>query len=117
MSSNPVTRTLKTHFTHVQWEGLHFYDLIYPLFLFLVGVSIVFSLDKAIPTERLSAIIGRILRRGLLLWVLGFIYNGGFTARWPDLRMGGAPKWGSAQACLSGGVQPGKGCCGRGIAL
>src|SRR5205807_4154649 len=31
---------------HVQWEGFHFYDLIFPLFLFLVGAVLPFSLGK-----------------------------------------------------------------------
>jgi predicted acyltransferase len=26
-------------FEHVRWEGLHFFDLIWPLFMFIVGVS------------------------------------------------------------------------------
>lgn len=42
MSDNDVTRFLTSQLTHVQWIGLVFYDLIFPLFLFLVGVSIVF---------------------------------------------------------------------------
>ena len=31
---------------HVAWEGFHFYDLIFPLFLFLVGVVTPFSLES-----------------------------------------------------------------------
>src|SRR4051812_14623630 len=49
MSDNVVTRFLSTQLKHVQWEGLHCYDIIFPLFLFLVGVSIVLSVDKALP--------------------------------------------------------------------
>src|SRR3974377_2004359 len=33
-------------FEHVEWEGFRFYDLIFPLFLFLVGVVLPFSLRK-----------------------------------------------------------------------
>src|SRR3954449_5309178 len=33
---------------HKQWEGLHFYDMIFPLFVFIAGVSTVFSLSKAL---------------------------------------------------------------------
>src|SRR5205807_3522266 len=32
---------------HVEWAGFHFYDLIFPLFLFLVGAVIPFSLESA----------------------------------------------------------------------
>ena len=33
-------------FEHVEWEGFRFYDLIFPLFLFLVGVVLPFSLKS-----------------------------------------------------------------------
>ncbi|MEJ1971814.1 MAG: DUF5009 domain-containing protein [Lacunisphaera sp.] len=84
---NPFTLLLGAQVDHVRWEGLRFYDLIYPVFLFLVGVSLVFALDKARATESKGAIVGRILRRGALLYLLNFIFNGGFSARWPDMRV------------------------------
>ena len=37
---------LEPQFHHVEWHGFRFYDLIYPLFLFLVGVVLPFSLGK-----------------------------------------------------------------------
>ena len=83
MSDNGITRFLSAQLEHATWEGVHFYDVIYPLFLFLIGVSIVFSLDRARRRDGKAAVVGRILRRGLLLYVLNFIYNGGFTTRWP----------------------------------
>ena len=33
-------------FEHAEWEGLRFYDLIFPLFIFVTGVAIVFSLTR-----------------------------------------------------------------------
>ena len=35
-------------FEHAEWEGLRFYDLIFPLFIFVTGVAIVFSLMRMI---------------------------------------------------------------------
>ena len=57
---------------HVEWEGFRFYDLIFPLFLFLVGAVIPFSLASlrrrgAAPVT----VYGRIARRVLLLFALG----------------------------------------------
>jgi predicted acyltransferase len=37
---------LAYQFKHVEWEGFHFEDLIFPLFLFLVGAVLPFSLAK-----------------------------------------------------------------------
>ncbi|HVU24170.1 MAG TPA: heparan-alpha-glucosaminide N-acetyltransferase domain-containing protein [Opitutus sp.] len=84
---NPATTFLDDQFEHVRWEGFHFYDLIYPLFVFLVGVSIVFSLDRKRGAEPRSVLVGRILRRGALLYLLNFIFNGGFAVHWPHMRV------------------------------
>jgi predicted acyltransferase len=84
---NPATGWVSRQLDHVRWEGLHLYDLIYPLFIFLVGVSIVFSLDKVRHEEARRVLVGRILRRGLLLYALNFIFNGGFSAPWPQMRL------------------------------
>jgi predicted acyltransferase len=37
---------LAAQFDHVPWEGLHFEDLIWPLFMFIVGVSIPLSIER-----------------------------------------------------------------------
>ena len=47
-SNSGVLHTVSTQLDHVAWEGFRFYDLIFPLFVFIVGVSLVFSLTKAI---------------------------------------------------------------------
>src|SRR5712692_2260374 len=31
---------------HVKWEGIHWHDMIFPLFLFIIGVTIPFSLGR-----------------------------------------------------------------------
>ncbi len=84
---NALTALVDRQLDHVQWEGVHAYDLIYPLFIFLAGVSIVLSLDKARRTEPRRVLVTRILRRGLTLYVLNFFFNGGFWAPWPNMRV------------------------------
>ena len=84
-----VTRTIAIQLNHVDWVGVHFYDLIFPLFVFIMGVSTVFSLTNILEREGRAAVVKRILRRGILLFVLGLIYSGGFTNPWPDLRLMG----------------------------
>src|ERR1035437_5343416 len=49
---NRMTRSRPTSFLadqldHAEWEGFHFYDMIFPLFVFIVGVSLVFSLTRS----------------------------------------------------------------------
>ena len=48
MSENPTTKFFATQLEHAEWAGFRFYDLIFPLFVFMVGASIVFSLTKII---------------------------------------------------------------------
>ncbi|MDE3067158.1 MAG: DUF5009 domain-containing protein [Verrucomicrobiota bacterium] len=87
MSPSAPTTFLATELDHAEWQGFHFYDLIFPLFVFIMGVSTVFSLTKIIAREGRAAAVKRILRRGILLFILGLIYSGGFTYPWPDMRL------------------------------
>jgi len=76
-----------TQLTHVKWEGFRFYDLIFPLFVFIVGVSLVFSLTKALEQQGKKAAIKRIFVRTLLLFVLGVIYSGGISRGIEGIRL------------------------------
>ncbi|MGC9196084.1 MAG: heparan-alpha-glucosaminide N-acetyltransferase domain-containing protein, partial [Syntrophobacteraceae bacterium] len=49
--------------SHAAWNGWTIADTIFPAFLFMVGVSIVFSLDKHKEAGSQRAIIRRILKR------------------------------------------------------
>ncbi|MFY9695393.1 MAG: hypothetical protein WAK35_16770, partial [Xanthobacteraceae bacterium] len=78
---------LAAQFQHVAWEGLRFYDLIFPLFVFLTGVSIVLSLPRLVEREGRAKAHLRVLRRSLLLYVLGLIAYGGISKHWGDVRL------------------------------
>lgn len=72
---------------HVAWDGFVFYDLIFPLFLFLAGISFPFSFAK--QCERgasCKAVTLKIIRRGLLLVLLGVFYNGLLQFDFDNLR-------------------------------
>ncbi len=89
MSRTRPTTFLADQLEHAEWQGFHFYDLIFPLFVFIVGVSLVFSLTKALERAGRAEALGRVFRRGVLLFLLGLFYSGGLTSRWPDLRLMG----------------------------
>lgn len=72
---------------HVPWQGFRFYDLIFPLFLFLVGCVLPFSLDKYRSQPR--QVYLRILRRTLALIALGLIANGLLDLDFRELRWAG----------------------------
>jgi predicted acyltransferase len=64
---------------HKSWQGVAFYDLIFPLFVFIVGVSLVFSLSSAIARDGKAAALKRILIRSLIIYVFGLIVYGGLS--------------------------------------
>ena len=79
--------TISTQLHHSGWIGFSFYDLIFPLFIFMAGASLVFSLSKVGGDK--SAAVKRILIRFFTLFLLGVLYNGGFSKPWPDIRLMG----------------------------
>ena len=89
LSSNRPVAFLADQLDHAEWQGFHFYDLIFPLFVFLAGVSIVFSLTRAFEHGGRAEALKRVLRRGVLLFLVGLFYSGGFSSRWPDMRLMG----------------------------
>ena len=68
---------LGTQMEHVEWNGFRFYDNIFPLFLFIAGVTMPFSLTRRMERgDSKGKLYQHIIIRGLLLVILGFIYNG-----------------------------------------
>ncbi len=75
--SLPLPVWLGRHLEHVPWEGFVAWDLIMPLFLFIVGVSMPFAFKRRLDAGRAgAALYMRIVRRILILWVLGMIAQG-----------------------------------------
>ena len=89
MSQTEPTKRLADQLEHADWEGFHFYDLIFPLFVFLVGVSLVFSLTKTIQQAGRADALKRVFHRSILLFAVAIFYSGGFTSPWPDIRLMG----------------------------
>src|SRR5216117_4540690 len=74
ISNTGAFRVIAGQLDHEDWEGIHFYDLIFPLFVFIVGVSLVFSLSKPMETTGRGAAVRRVIRRGVILFLLGIFY-------------------------------------------
>jgi predicted acyltransferase len=86
----PEAQRLGDQFEHVDWEGFRFYDLIFPLFLFLVGVVLPFSLRKYMTADHPKSVaLGRTARRVVLLFLLGLIYNNLLQFHFDQLRVTG----------------------------
>lgn len=76
LSSNSLIQTLANQLEHVKWEGFRFYDLIFPMFVFIVGVSTAFSVPRAIDEKGKKNTIKKIIIRALSLYLIGLVYYG-----------------------------------------
>jgi predicted acyltransferase len=80
ITGSPFWSALSLQFTHPAWNGFHFYDLIFPLFLFIAGVASPFSVGRDLDKGKTRRqVLLRVIRRGLILVLLGVIYNNGLV--------------------------------------
>ncbi len=72
---------------HPEWHGFAFYDLIFPLFLFLAGVAMPFSFAKRLARgDSKQELYRHVIVRGLVLVLLGMVYNGLLRFDWETMR-------------------------------
>lgn len=73
---------------HAEWNGLRHHDTIFPLFLFLAGMSFPFSYAKQVSLgASTKKIYIKIFKRALILVCLGIVYNGFFKLEFESLRI------------------------------
>lgn len=89
LHDSPLTRGLAEQMEHCDWAGFHFYDLIFPLFVFIVGVAIPFSIPKIIERDGKPAAIKRIAFRSVILFLLGIFYMGGMANGFKNVYLAG----------------------------
>lgn len=70
------------NFDHEEWVGFRLWDLVMPLFMFLSGVSIPFSLEKY--GNRKKEAFRKVLKRFLLLFLLGMVVQGNMLSLDPS---------------------------------
>jgi predicted acyltransferase len=87
-TGSPALQAIANQLTHPAWNGFHFYDLIFPLFLFMAGVATPFSVGRELEKGNgRKKVLWRVVKRGLILIILGLIYNNGLHLRpFEDIR-------------------------------
>jgi len=86
-TQRPLFIWMSDQLHHTVWNGFTFYDMIFPLFLFIAGVSMPYSLQKKmlkagvdnaaqLPAAEKRKIYGAMLKRTCILIVLGMVVNG-----------------------------------------
>ena len=82
ITGSPFAEAIANQLTHPAWHGFHFYDLIFPLFLFMAGVATPYSLGKELEKGKSkNQLLFRVIKRGLILVLLGIIYNNGLELK------------------------------------
>lgn len=75
--NNPITGFIDRQLQHVPWVGFQFWDLIMPLFLFIVGVAMPFSFAKRLARgSSHKKLYFHIIIRFFILFILGIIAQG-----------------------------------------
>jgi predicted acyltransferase len=70
---NSIMHFWGTQFSHHEWHGLHFWDLIQPFFMFIVGVAIPFAVANRIKKgDNNKTIALHAFKRSFLLLFLGW---------------------------------------------
>lgn len=73
---NGVVHFIANQFTHHEWNGLHFWDLIQPFFMFIVGVAIPFAVvNRQKKGESEKSLLHHAIKRAALLLFLGWTLN------------------------------------------
>ena len=86
LDGGAVSQFLGHQLGHADWAGFTFYDLVFPLFLFVLGAAVPLSLDRIVAREGKSAALRRVLKRGALMYLLGVLYYGGLAQGWDQVR-------------------------------
>lgn len=75
-SETPVFSFLLKQFNHIPWVGFSAWDLVMPLFLFMVGTAMPFSFEKYLANPDKWAIYRKITKRFVILFILGAVVQG-----------------------------------------
>lgn len=86
LTQDPIEGTywynLFIQFHHHPWHGFHFWDLIQPFFMFIVGVAMPFSIqNRMFKGDSKRTITWHIVKRSLLLLLFGVLLHCGFNKK------------------------------------
>ena len=71
LGHNRIVDALVYELNHTPWQGLRFYDCIWPAFMLMVGVSVPFSFAKRSLTQSYHQQLAHAAKRAIVLFLLG----------------------------------------------
>ena len=81
----PTADAVLYQLDHEVWEGFRFWDIIMPLFLFMSGAALPFSLSKYRDAADKGAVYRKIARRFIILFILGMVVQGNLLGLDPKM--------------------------------
>lgn len=85
-----ITQTIQQQLEHVEWEGFNFEDLIFPLFIFLLGAVLPFALSRRLERGQSPLQVHlHVIKRAAALILLGLIFNDLLRFDWATMRWPG----------------------------
>ncbi len=88
--NNPGTwRAVYPPLRHAEWHGWTLTDVIFPFFLFVVGVAVPLALGPRVEPSGGRGVMARVLRRSVVLLALGIVLNVPPGVHWATLRLPG----------------------------
>ena len=84
----PLLARVEAQLHHVEWDGFTAWDLVFPLFLFVAGAAMPWSLGRRLERgDGRARVVRHVLRRGFALVLLGAVYNGLLAFDFENLRL------------------------------
>jgi len=81
LNSPVLSAAILPQLEHVRWQGLHAWDVIWPLFMFVVGASIPLSLERRKAAGATSrTLFFHALKRAVILFAIGTVTQGNLLA-------------------------------------
>lgn len=82
-SGDPVSVWMSGQLRHTAWHGFTFYDMIFPLFIFIAGISMPYSMGRKLDgktgaelKQARREVYRALLKRTLILVLCGMVVNG-----------------------------------------
>jgi predicted acyltransferase len=88
--NNPGTwRAVYPPLLHADWHGWTFTDIVFPFFVFIVGVAVPLALGPRVERSGRARTMARVVQRSAVIFALGIILNALPAFDWPTLRIPG----------------------------
>ena len=79
LGNSRAVNVITDQLEHANWDGFHFLDLVFPMFVFIAGVSLALSLPRKMEQRGRAATACSLVVRAVILFVIGVLYSGGIS--------------------------------------